>query len=147
MCMYRVAGRRVRETLGTTATIPKVEDARDLARASMQKAQAGTHPVEERQELAAAADVQLACAYSRVPDLPRVYVQDRLRQLSEQVMSLLDQGGQAYICGATGMADGVRTALVELRQELRREDPEAAHQWMRQLTADRRLLVDVWASG
>jgi|SRR5215469_15843005 len=52
MCIYRVHGTRVRETLGT-ATVPKVEDARNLAR--MQKAQAGTHPVEERQLRPAAA--------------------------------------------------------------------------------------------
>ena len=45
------------------------------------------------------------------------------------------------------MADGVRTTLVELRQELRRTNPEDAHEWMRQLVADRRWLVDVWASG
>lgn len=55
VCTYRVSGRRVRETLGTTATVPKVEDARGLARASMQKAQSGTHPVEEKQSRAAAA--------------------------------------------------------------------------------------------
>jgi integrase len=54
MCSYRVAGKKVRETLGTTATIPKVDDARDLARASMQKAQRGVHPVEERKRTAAA---------------------------------------------------------------------------------------------
>jgi hypothetical protein len=55
MCTYRIAGKRVRETLGTTATVPKVDHARDLARASMQKAQAGVHPVEEKQRRAAAA--------------------------------------------------------------------------------------------
>jgi integrase len=55
VCTYRVAGRRVRETLGTTATLPKIDDARDLARASMQKALAGTHPAEDRRLRAAAA--------------------------------------------------------------------------------------------
>ena len=38
----------------------------------------------ELEELATAANVQLACAYSRVPELPRVYVQDRVRQMGEQ---------------------------------------------------------------
>jgi integrase len=54
MCSYRVAGKKVRETLGTTATIPKVDDARDLARESMQMAQRGIHPVEERKRSAVA---------------------------------------------------------------------------------------------
>lgn len=46
--MYRVKGRLVRETIGTTATIPDVGDARDLARLSMQTAQKGVNPVAER---------------------------------------------------------------------------------------------------
>ena len=38
--MYRVNGKLVRETLGTLATVPRLEAARELARASWQKAQA-----------------------------------------------------------------------------------------------------------
>jgi hypothetical protein len=45
---YRVSGRSVLETLGTSAIIPKVATARDLARASMLKARQGVHPVKER---------------------------------------------------------------------------------------------------
>ena len=48
--MYRVGGKKVRETLGTIAVIPKVDRARDLARASMQKAETGVHPVAERRD-------------------------------------------------------------------------------------------------
>ena len=102
---------------------------------------------EELDQLAASADVQLACAYSRVPGLPRVYVQDRLRQMGEQALSLLDRGAIVYVCGSTGMAEGVRTALVEMRAELRGEEPQAAEAWLRQLAADGRLRVDVWANG
>ena len=46
--MYRVRGKKVRETLGILPLIPKVEKARDLARGSPQQAQAGLHPVEQR---------------------------------------------------------------------------------------------------
>jgi hypothetical protein len=46
--MYRVGGKLVRETLGTAAVIPNVADARMRARESLQKAQAGVNPVEER---------------------------------------------------------------------------------------------------
>jgi integrase len=51
--MYRVKGKLIRETLGTLSTVPKVDVARDLARASMQKAQKGINPVEERQRVKA----------------------------------------------------------------------------------------------
>jgi len=47
--MYRVDGKLIREALGTVATIPKVDAARDLARASMQAAERGINPVVERQ--------------------------------------------------------------------------------------------------
>src|SRR5580704_6190110 len=50
--MYRVNGRLVRETLGTLSALAKVDNARDLARASLQKAGRGVHPVEERREAA-----------------------------------------------------------------------------------------------
>jgi integrase len=46
--LYRVQGRPVRETLGTLATIPRVDDARSAARASLARANAGGNPVAER---------------------------------------------------------------------------------------------------
>jgi hypothetical protein len=48
--MYRVDGKKVRETLGTVAMIPKVDAARMLARESLQKVQRGIHPAEERRQ-------------------------------------------------------------------------------------------------
>jgi len=103
--------------------------------------------VDEMERLTTDANVEFAGAYSRVPHLPRVYVQDRIRQMAEQVLSLIDQGAVTYICGATAMAEGVREALVTLRSELPGETPESAENWLQELTRDRRWLVDVWASG
>lgn len=48
IAMYRVDGKAVMETIGTLAQIPKVDKARDLARASIMKAKGGAHPVGER---------------------------------------------------------------------------------------------------
>jgi len=101
----------------------------------------------ELEQLAEAAGVQFACAYSRVPDLPRVYVQDRVREMGDQVLGMLERGGAAYVCGATAMAEGVRSTLLDLRTELRGEKREDAEAWMQELARDRRWLVDVWASG
>src|SRR2546423_7290342 len=50
VAMYRVAGKLIRETIGTLALIPNVAAARDRARESMQQAQAGKNPVAERRE-------------------------------------------------------------------------------------------------
>jgi hypothetical protein len=43
--MYRVSGRKVRETIGSVALIPNVVDARASARESISKAQSGVHPI------------------------------------------------------------------------------------------------------
>jgi integrase len=48
--MYRVNGKQVRETIGTLGTIARLEDARNLARLSIRKAQNGINPLEERQQ-------------------------------------------------------------------------------------------------
>jgi integrase len=57
VALYRVGGKLVRETIGTAAVIPNVADAREQARQSMQKAQAGRNPVAERRERDRAAAV------------------------------------------------------------------------------------------
>src|SRR3954452_2811766 len=41
---YRIAGREIMHSLGTTATIPNVGDARELGREAMRKAAAGIDP-------------------------------------------------------------------------------------------------------
>ena len=50
LAMYRVAGKSVMQTLGTMAQVPKVDEARARARASMTQARDGVNPVEERRE-------------------------------------------------------------------------------------------------
>jgi integrase len=58
VAMYRVHGRLVRETIATMALIPNVADARERARISMRKAQAGSNPVEERRRTKAEIDLR-----------------------------------------------------------------------------------------
>src|SRR5208337_778252 len=58
VALYRVGGKLVRETIGTGALIPNVAEARERARQSMQKAQAGQNPVKARREQAAMAAVE-----------------------------------------------------------------------------------------
>ena len=102
---------------------------------------------DELAALANAAGIQLACAYSRVPDLPRVYVQDRLRELGEHVWPLLEDNAVIYVCGSTAMAGGVREALNDLHREHTGSDAGQAESWLAELGAQHRYLVDVWASG
>ncbi|HVC51525.1 MAG TPA: Arm DNA-binding domain-containing protein, partial [Stellaceae bacterium] len=52
IALYRVSGKLVRETIGTAALIPKVDEARERARASLLLARGGKNPVAEREERA-----------------------------------------------------------------------------------------------
>jgi len=63
--MYRVGGKLVRETIGTVALIPSVAEARDRARESLQKAQKGINPVQERREAEEAAKIAKKTAPAR----------------------------------------------------------------------------------
>ncbi|EKS33300.1 benzoyl-CoA 2,3-epoxidase subunit BoxA [Afipia clevelandensis] len=52
--------------------------------------------------------------YSRVPDQPRVYVQDRIRGEMAQIAALLrDDKTHVYICGLKGMETGVDEAFAD----------------------------------
>src|SRR6266536_1350982 len=102
---------------------------------------------DELPELAEAANAQLACAFSRVPGLPRIYVQDRIRQLANTVWPLLQDGAAIYVCGSTHMAAGVRATLAGLHAEQAGADAAASEAWLAELAADKRYLVDVWASS
>jgi benzoyl-CoA 2,3-dioxygenase component A len=52
--------------------------------------------------------------YSRVPDQPRVYVQDRIRTEMAQIAALLrDHKTHVYICGLKGMETGVDEAFAD----------------------------------
>ena len=54
-------------------------------------------------------------AFSRRDDGPKQYVQDKLREESEQVASLLqDPNGYIYICGLKAMEQGVEEALSDI---------------------------------
>jgi integrase len=55
ICLYRVAGGKlVPETLGTMSLIPSLAEARNRARASMDAARSGVHPVQARKQKQAA---------------------------------------------------------------------------------------------
>ncbi|WP_299828151.1 benzoyl-CoA 2,3-epoxidase subunit BoxA [uncultured Roseobacter sp.] len=54
-------------------------------------------------------------AFSRVPDQPKQYVQDKLREQSEAIAALLSsQDSHIYICGLKAMEQGVEEALSDI---------------------------------
>ena len=57
--------------------------------------------------------------YSRMPDAPREYVQDRLLAEQEKVAELLaDPATHIYICGLRGMEEGVERAFTNIAESM-----------------------------
>ncbi len=62
--------------------------------------------------------IEKELAFSRLPDHPKEYVQDRLRRRSDDVASLLKEDNTyVFICGLKGMEQGVAEALEEICAE------------------------------
>jgi cytochrome P450/NADPH-cytochrome P450 reductase len=81
----------------------------------------------------------LDVAYSRLPDRPKTYVQDSIRQHAASVLSMIQDGGSIFVCGnARGMAPGVRKAFSDIL---------GGEAEVENLERERRYLQDVWAGG
>lgn len=91
--------------------------------------------------------ITLYTAFSR-QQKRKVYVQDRLKESSELVWKLLQEGGHFYICGdGARMASDVESALKEVVARhggmTRKEDVDA---YVKDLEVSGRLQRDVWIS-
>ncbi|MCL4744627.1 MAG: benzoyl-CoA 2,3-epoxidase subunit BoxA [Burkholderiaceae bacterium] len=62
--------------------------------------------------------IDINFAFSRVPDEPKKYVQDRIRERGEAVARMLrDENTYVYICGLKGMETGVDEAFRDICRE------------------------------
>jgi methionine synthase reductase len=79
----------------------------------------------------------------------KIYVQDRLAQRADEVAAVLTSGGTVYVCGdGGGMAADVDAALrAVVRSKLCGGDDGECKAYMKQLTAERRYLRDIWYFG
>ncbi|KAK5458213.1 hypothetical protein LTS15_004293 [Exophiala xenobiotica] len=77
----------------------------------------------------------------------KLYVQDLLVQLKDQVAGLLEQDAAFYICGSADMAREVRNRLVEIVAESRKWSEEQAERYvMTDMKKARLLQEDVWSN-
>ncbi|WP_436525471.1 molybdopterin-dependent oxidoreductase [Actinoplanes sp. HUAS TT8] len=101
-----------------------------------------------REELAALSAggtlTRLDLAFSR-DQRAKVYVQDRMREQGAHLWAWLQDGANFYVCGdASRMAKDVDRALHEIAVNHGRLSPEAATAYLKQLTADKRYVRDVY---
>jgi cytochrome P450 / NADPH-cytochrome P450 reductase len=91
--------------------------------------------------------VKLVTAFSRLGE-KKCYVQDELYARRDEVWALLEAGAVVYVCGdASRMAADVRRKFVMIYAEKAGVNEAAAEQWLNELTAQQKYLVDVWASN
>lgn len=91
---------------------------------------------------------ELMCAFSRVPEQPKTYVQQCILENQQSVWRLIQQGAIIYICGEGGhMAPQVQQAFEDIYRQQTGADPTTAKRWMADMQANNHYLVDVWASS
>jgi len=90
--------------------------------------------------------VTVHTAFSRIEGQPKTYVQHLIKQRQHEVIGLLDQGGQLYVCGdGSAMSPDVETTLKQMYQDVHGVSESKANRWLEQLGSDGRYVKDVWA--
>jgi len=86
-----------------------------------------------------------ACLSS--PGSGQVYVQDRLREESDAVWTLLEAGAHFYVCGdASKMAGDVEKALLDIIAARHDGGADGAAQYLQEMKDAGRYQRDVWFS-
>jgi cytochrome P450 / NADPH-cytochrome P450 reductase len=102
---------------------------------------------DELRAFEAAGVTRLASAFSREPGKPKAYVQQAIKERSEDVWRLLQQEAIIFVCGeASRMAPDVRQAFVEVFQQHTGTTAADGNAWLTGLVANHRYLEDIWAS-
>ncbi len=103
---------------------------------------------DEMRAFEAAGVTRLHTAFSREPGKPKTYVQQAIKEQSEEVWRLLQQEAIVYVCGdASRMAPDVRRAFADVFQERTGASEADAQAWLSGLTASHRYMEDIWASA
>ncbi|KAJ3341987.1 hypothetical protein HDU83_006374 [Entophlyctis luteolus] len=91
-------------------------------------------------------DLRITNAFSRVPGQPKVYVQDLVLRVGEEVYEVLDKKkGYLYVCGdAKNMAADVSTLLLKLAGQYGGKSEEDAKKWVKNLKSGGKYQEDVW---
>jgi sulfite reductase (NADPH) flavoprotein alpha-component len=102
------------------------------------------YQLEWQEHLASGALTQLDVAFSR--DQPeKIYVQDRLRERSQELYAWLQEGAHFYVCGdASRMAHDVHQALISLVEKEGGKSREAAEAYVEDLKKTKRYQRDVY---
>ena len=103
---------------------------------------------DELREFESQGVTRLSTSFSRVEGKKKCYVQDEIYALRDEVWELIDAGAAIYVCGdASRMAPDVRRTFAAIYCEKTGASVAEAEEWLNELTAQNRYLVDVWAAN
>ena len=87
---------------------------------------------------------KLQTAFSR-DQATKIYVQDRLREASDELFAWLERGAHFYVCGdASRMAKDVESVLLESIAKGMNGSPEQAAEYLKKMKAEQRYQRDVY---
>ncbi|KAK7755445.1 hypothetical protein SLS62_002673 [Diatrype stigma] len=87
---------------------------------------------------------QIVTAFSRAPETPKAYVQDRVRELDTEISGLIGDDASVYICGRASMAREVGKAMGEIIRAERGWEEGETLDWSGRMKRARKWQEDVW---
>ncbi|KAJ5762286.1 uncharacterized protein N7511_005668 [Penicillium nucicola] len=88
--------------------------------------------------------LRVVTAFSRLEGSPRKYVQDRVAELGMDVVKLLDEGGNFYVCGRAGMAREVEKAVGVTMRAVKGWSDDEVNNWSKTIKKKNKWQEDVW---
>ncbi|KAJ5949043.1 hypothetical protein N7454_000627 [Penicillium verhagenii] len=88
--------------------------------------------------------LRLITAFSRHEGTPRRYVQDRVSEFGQDVVTLIDEGASFYICGRAAMAREVEKAVGVTMRQAKGWSEEEVNDWSKAVKKKNKWQEDVW---
>ncbi|GIC84968.1 NADPH--cytochrome P450 reductase [Aspergillus udagawae] len=88
--------------------------------------------------------LRVITAFSRVVGGQKVYVQDRIAEHAAEVIRLIDEGANVYICGRAGMAREVEKTVGEAMRAARGWSETELNEWSKAIKRKKKWQEDVW---
>ncbi|KAI9927380.1 hypothetical protein ASPWEDRAFT_116905 [Aspergillus wentii DTO 134E9] len=88
--------------------------------------------------------LRVVTAFSRKQGTPRQYVQDRIVEFGQDIVKLLDESANFYVCGRAGMAREVEKAVGETMKQVKGWSDGQVNDWSKAIKKKNKWQEDVW---
>ncbi|KAJ6147241.1 hypothetical protein N7497_009223 [Penicillium chrysogenum] len=88
--------------------------------------------------------LRIVTAFSRLEGTPRQYVQDRVGEFGKDVIEVVEEGGNIYVCGRAGMAREVEKVVGRTMKEAKGWSDDEVNGWSKTIKKKNKWQEDVW---